>query len=319
MGDSDLDSSTPEFPSGIVDTGPVDPIVEEVDVPGDSVLIDVGNVDFHAVVAAPEDAPKDGPVVVLLHGFPEFWYGWHRQIRPLVDAGYRVVVPDQRGYNRSDKPDGVAAYRIDRLGADVVGLLDALDAEQAHLVGHDWGAAVAWWTALHHADRLASLTAVNVPHPSVMDRHLKHDWGQRLRSWYFLYFQLPAIPETLTRLGDFASLARTMRHSSCPGTFSETDLDRYRRAWEQPGALTAMLNWYRAIVRERPSPARERVDVPTLVLWGEDDQFLKSAMARESVALCDEAELRLVDDATHWIQHEKPAFVTDELLEFFPS
>ncbi|MFB6095883.1 MAG: alpha/beta fold hydrolase [Haloferacaceae archaeon] len=291
----------------------MDPLVAESGVPGESVLVDVGDVRLHAVLAGPDD----GPLAVLLHGFPECWYGWHRQIRPLVEAGYRVAVPDQRGYNRSDKPEGVSAYGLDRLAGDVVGLLDALGRERAHLVGHDWGAAVAWWTALHRPDRLATLAAVNVPHPSVMARHLRHDWGQRLRSWYFLYLQVPALPERLARVGDYAPLVRTMRTSSNPGTFSATDFRRYRRAWRQPGALTASMNWYRAVGRQRPRPAREIVTVPTVVLWGVGDRFLETAMARESAVLCDDGRVRFVDGATHWVQHERPGLVADELLAQF--
>ena len=131
---------------------------------GESVVVRGDGVDLHAVRAGPED----GPLVVLLHGFPEFWYGWRDQIRPLAEAGYRVVVPDQRGYNFSEKPAGVDASRVGALSRDVLAILDAHDRERAHVVGHDWGAAVAWWTALHHADRVQTLTAVNVPHPSVM-------------------------------------------------------------------------------------------------------------------------------------------------------
>jgi pimeloyl-ACP methyl ester carboxylesterase len=130
-------------------------------VPGESVFVETNGITLHTVQAG----PADGPLVILLHGFPEFWYGWHEQIRPLAEAGFRVVVPDQRGYNLSDKPDGVERYRIDELSRDVVGLIDAAGREQAAVVGHDWGAAVAWWTALHHADRVSKLVAVNVPHP----------------------------------------------------------------------------------------------------------------------------------------------------------
>lgn len=293
-------------------TGPVDPIVAESAVPGESIRLDAGEVSLHALRAGPED----GPLVVLLHGFPEFWYGWHRQVRPLVDAGFRVLVPDQRGYNRSAKPEPVRAYRLDRLAADVVGLLDAVGRERAHLVGHDWGAAVAWWTALHHPDRLNRLVAVNVPHPSVVYRRLRDDWEQRLRLAYILPFQVPVLPEAIARTGNWAPLVWTMRRTGNPGTFSTVDFERYRRAWSRPRAFTAMLNWYRAAGRSRPRPASERVEVPTTVLWGADDQALKPEMARESVAQCRDGRLKLVEGATHWIQHEKPQFVAEALIEF---
>ncbi|XVH32082.1 alpha/beta fold hydrolase [Haloferacaceae archaeon DSL9] len=281
-------------------------------VPGESVFVDTNGVRLHAIRAGPED----GPLVVLLHGFPEFWYGWHESIRPLAEEGFHVVVPDQRGYNLSDKPDGVSAYHIDELTADVVGLLDELGYDEAAIAGHDWGAAVAWWTALHHPERVRRLCAVNVPHPTVMRKTLRRSWDQRFRSWYVLGFQVPYLPEAVARARNWDLLARSMCESSLPGTFAQTDLEYYREAWSQPGAFTAMINWYRAMVRNRPRPRRERVSVPTLVLWGAHDQFLKKSMARASVDMCDDGRLVMFHDATHWVLHEEPIRATTELLDF---
>jgi pimeloyl-ACP methyl ester carboxylesterase len=289
--------------------GPSAPRPEE----GESAVVDGDGVRLHAV----RRGPAEGPLVVLLHGFPEFWYGWRDQVRPLAEAGYRVVVPDQRGYNFSDKPDGVGAYGVDTLARDVVALVDAHDSEAAHVVGHDWGAAVAWWTALHHPDRVRTLTAVNVPHPSVMTEELRRSWQQRLRSWYFLAFQVPVLPERIARAGDWRLLTRTMRRSSLPGTFSEADFERYRAAWSQPGAFGAMVNWYRAVVRERPDPVRETVEPPTLVVWGAGDEFLARSMAPRSVERCRNGRLATFEDATHWVQHEYPDRVTSLLREQF--
>ncbi|ELZ96113.1 epoxide hydrolase-related protein [Haloferax mucosum ATCC BAA-1512] len=273
--------------------------------------IDVGEVTLHAVEAGPED----GELVVLLHGFPECWYGWADYLRPLTDAGYRVVVPDQRGYNLSDRPDGIEWYSIDELAGDVVGLLDALGREKAHIVGHDWGAAVAWWTALHHPNRVRSLTAINLPHPTVFTRHLKRDPAQQLRSWYVLFFQMPKLPELLGPLGDWAVLERTMTDSALPGTFSPEDMEHYRSAWSVPGAYQSMVNWYRAVVRERPQPRAETVDAPTLVVWGSRDRFLRSKMARESLSFCSDGHLRTFDEATHWVHHEEPVVVARAIIE----
>ncbi|SEO67347.1 Pimeloyl-ACP methyl ester carboxylesterase [Halogranum amylolyticum] len=281
--------------------------------PGESVYVETNGVRLHTV----QTGPEDGPLVVLLHGFPEFWYGWHDLLRPLSNAGYRVVVPDQRGYNLSDKPDGVDAYHLDELAADVVGLVDALGAESAYLVGHDWGAAVAWWVALHHPDRVEKLCVVNVPHPHVFDRTMRRHWDQRFRSWYVLFFQLPVVPELVSRVHGWQPLVRTMRRTSLPGTFTVADFERYREAWNRPGAFRAMLNWYRAIVRSRPRPRRTRVTVPTLVVWGERDRFLRKSMARESVDLCDDGRLLRCEDATHWVHHEESVRVAEALLEFF--
>ena len=280
------------------------------DLPGESVAVDTNGISLHTRQAGPED----GPLVVLLHGFPEFWYGWHRQIKPLADAGYRVIVPDQRGYNRSDKPDGVDSYHIKTLAADVVGLLDAADRETAAVAGHDWGAAVAWWLALSYPERIESLTAVNVPHPTVMETTLRNSLSQLRKSWYMFAFQLPALPEAISTANNCRVLRRGLTNSSRPGTFSATDLERYRAAWQQPDALTAMINWYRAMGRYRPQPPRQQVSVPTLVMWGRQDEFLASTMADESLDYCDDAELVSFPSATHWVLHEEPEETTDALL-----
>jgi|AntDeeMetagen134_2_1112570.scaffolds.fasta_scaffold00058_10 pimeloyl-ACP methyl ester carboxylesterase len=284
-------------------------------VAAESVFIETNGVRLHTVQAGPED----GPLVVLLHGFPECWYGWHRQLGPLAKAGYRVVVPDQRGYNLSDKPAGVASYQLDELAADIVGLIDACGRERAIVAGHDWGAAVAWWLGLNYPDRLSQLCIVNVPHPTVFEETLREGWSQRLKSSYFLWFQLPVLPELTTQLGDWWVARRALESTSRPGTFSRTDLDRYRLAWARPGAATGMVNWYRAAVRHRRQPVDPQVSTPTLVLWGAEDQFLKTSMARDSLNYCEEGELRLVEEATHWILHEEPAAVVEALLEFLPE
>jgi pimeloyl-ACP methyl ester carboxylesterase len=280
------------------------------DLPGESVAVDTNGISLHTRQAGPED----GPLVVLLHGFPEFWYGWHRQIKPLADAGYRVIVPDQRGYNRSDKPDGVDSYHIETLAADVVGLLDVADRKTAAVAGHDWGAAVAWWLALSYPERIESLTAVNVPHPTVMETTLRNSLSQLRKSWYMFAFQLPALPEAISTANNCRVLRRGLTNSSRPGTFSATDLERYRAAWQQPDALTAMINWYRAMGRYRPQPPRQQVSVPTLVMWGQQDDFLASTMADESLDYCDDAELVSFPSATHWVLHEEPEETTDALL-----
>ena len=228
-----------------------------------------------------------------------------------------MVVPDQRGYNRSDKPPGVGSYRIDELARDVTGLIDAVGRESAHLVGHDWGAGVAWWTALHAPGRVDTLAAVNVPHPTVMYRTLRRSWRQRLRSWYMFFFQLPRLPEAAASAADYRLFRRTMRTSSLPGTFSPADFDRYRAAWRREGALTAMVNWYRAAARHRLEPRRQEVDPPTLVVWGRDDRFLERSMAHESVDYCRDGRLALLPGATHWVQHELPDRVTGLLLDQF--
>jgi len=274
-----------------------------------------GAVHLHAVAAG----PPHGPVVLLLHGFPEFWRGWHRQIAPLAAAGFRVIVPDQRGYNLSSKPPGVASYAITSLVSDVIAIADQLGREKIFLAGHDWGAAVAWSAALLHPSRIAKLAVLNVPHPSVMRRFLNGNLRQLRRSWYMFFFQLPWLPEAGFRARNFHLGASALARSSRPGTFSEEDLAQYRAAWSQPGALTSMIHWYRAAFRHRPQIADRTVHVPTRILWGERDAFLLKEMAQASLRYCTNAELFTFADSSHWLQHEQPARVSELLIDFFRS
>lgn len=270
-------------------------------------------VELHAVAAG---AP-DGPVIVLLHGFPEFWYSWHHQIEPLAAAGFRVIVPDQRGYNTSSKPRGAAFYALSHLTSDVLAIADHLGQARIFLAGHDWGAAVAWSVALLHPQRVAKLAILNVPHPSVMRRYLKTNRRQLRRSWYMFFFQLPWLPEATFSAFNFRLGVRSLVRSSRPGTFSSEALALYRAAWSQPGALTAMINWYRAAFRHRSKFTDSTVHVPTRILWGERDAFLLSEMAHDSLRYCDSAELYTFADASHWLQHEEPARVSELLIDFF--
>src|SRR5207245_646862 len=203
----------------------------------ETIFFQGASVRLHAIAAGPED----GPVVVLLHGFPEFWYGWHRQIEPLTAAGFRVIIPDQRCYNLSSKPTGVAAYALTELVSDVITIANQLGQEKIFLGGHDWGAAVAWSTALLHPQRIAKLVVLNVPHPSVMRKFLSTRPRQLLRSWYMFFFQLSWLPEIFFSAFNLRIVSRSLLRSSRPGTFSTEDLAQYRAAWSQPGALTGMI------------------------------------------------------------------------------
>ncbi|AKD54680.1 alpha/beta fold hydrolase [Spirosoma radiotolerans] len=259
--------------------------------------------------------PTEGPLIILLHGFPEFWYGWKHQIDALAEAGFRVWAPDQRGYNLSDKPTGVEAYALDTLVADVVGLIDAAGRQKAVVVGHDWGAAVAWWTAVSFPERVERLVVLNVPHPVAMKKFASRDVGQMLRSWYIGFFQLPVVPELLARLGNATALVKTLLGSSRPGTFKRADFLQYKAAWLQPGAINAMINWYRAALRMPPAKRSSvRVTVPTLLIWGVRDQFLKREMAQLSIDLCDNGRVVFFEEATHWVQHEEAKRVNELIL-----
>jgi len=270
--------------------------------------------------------PQDGPLVILLHGFPEFWYGWRNQIQPLAEAGFRLLAPDQRGYNRSEKPKGVENYQIELLAADAVGLIEAAGRKTACLVGHDWGAAVAWEVALRYPDQIEKLAILNVPHPDIMQRYLRSSLQQMAKSWYILFFQLPFLPEAMLRANDWEVAVQMLQRSGLPGSFTEEDIETYRRAWWQRDAMTSMINWYRAIFRRAlrgPLNPRQidlrRVSVPTLMLWGKNDIALSQEMAPPSIALCESGELVFFENATHWVQHDEAAAVNQRLIDFLPS
>jgi pimeloyl-ACP methyl ester carboxylesterase len=278
--------------------------------------IATNGIELHLV----EAGDPSGPPILLLHGFPEFWYGWHRQIDYLVERGYRLLIPDQRGYNLSDKPRGVSSYRIDTLTDDAVGLLDAEGIDRAYIIAHDWGGAVAWNLALRYPDRVRKLVNLNIPHPRVMVRFIKRDKQQRKMSWYIYFFQLPWLPERSLRKDDFKKLRLTLLKTSNRGTFSEEEIEQYVKAWSQPGALTAMLNWYRAAFRwmfqEGPPP---EVQAPTLLIWGKADRALSHAMAAPSIDYCQNGELVYIQNATHWVQHDAAAEVNRLIGEFLPD
>jgi len=258
--------------------------------------------------------------MILLHGFPEFWYGWRYQIEALAQAGFRVLAPDQRGYNLSDKPKSVRDYNLDQLAADVVGLIDAAGHDKAFLVGHDWGGVSAWWTAIKYPERVERLVILNSPHPKVMRQNLLHNRVQRKKSWYFFLFQIPFLPEQRMRKNNWQVGVRALQGTSRKGTFSETDMALYREAWSQPGAVTGMLNWYRAALRSRPARVRStRVTMPTLIIWGARDKFLGRELAEQSIALCEKGKLVFIEEASHWVQHEEAERVNELLRRFFEN
>lgn len=272
----------------------------------------VNGLSLHVVEAGPED----GPLVILLHGFPEFWWAWRHQIGPLAEQGFHVVAPDLRGYNLSDAPRRIADYRLDILVADVLALADSFGAARFDLVAHDWGGVVAWATAATHPDRIGRLIVMDAPHPDLPARQILRHPTQALRSSYVAFFQLPWLPELLLGSRDFAGLRAMMKGSARRGTFTPAALNRYAEAWGRPGRLRAMLNWYRALRHRRAPPAPRRICPPTLVLWGQNDSALEHHLARASVDLCDDARLVIVRNTTHWLHLEEPARINAELVRF---
>jgi pimeloyl-ACP methyl ester carboxylesterase len=282
-------------------------------IPGAETLrLRANGIALHAIAAG----PADGRLVLLLHGFPEFCWGWRRQIGPLAAAGLRVVAPDLRGYNLSDKPAEVAAYGLDTVADDILGLAGALGRDRFAVVGHDWGAILAWHLASRNPARLDRVAILNGPHPATLARHMLRHPLQALRVGYIGAFQVPALPEALLRLADFAALRGAMRATAARGSFTASDMAAYRTAWSQPGALRGMLNWYRALLRHRPAPAPGRIAVPLRIIWGDRDIALHRRLVEAGLALCDRGEAFHLPQATHWVQHDAPEEVNRLLLDF---
>ena len=275
--------------------------------------VDLAGVRLHYVEAG------EGPLVVLLHGFPEFWFSWRFQIPALAAAGFRVVAPDMRGYNLSDKPKGVGSYTLEGLARDVERLVPALGEERAAIVGHDWGGIVAWAVAILHPGRVERLAILNVPHPERFSRGLRTP-RQLLKSSYAFFFQLPWLPERVLRAGDFALVRSVLRNDPVrPGTFGEDDINRYVEALSRPGALTAAINYYRALARRAPAVARalrRRVGAPVMVIWGQRDLFLIPELARPDPEWVPDARVERLPDASHWVQQDRPERVNALLLSF---
>ncbi|MEK6609215.1 MAG: alpha/beta hydrolase [Myxococcota bacterium] len=270
-----------------------------------------GGVRLHVVESG------DGFPVLLLHGFPEHWYSWRHQIAALAPR-FRVIAPDQRGYNTSDKPGD---YRLDAIVDDAAALI-AQAGGRAHVVGHDWGAPVAWQLALRHPDAVARLAILNGPHPVAMARALRSSHRQRLRSWYMAVFQIPRLPEWLLTRDGARALGRLRGDFAHPERLTDEDLARYREAFLQPGAARAAIDWYRAARRGgRSSLAAwrgNRVRSPTLIFWGTRDRYL-GAEAIENVGEWMDGPLTItrLEAAGHFVQQDCPDEVNAALLEFF--
>ena len=272
---------------------------------------DVGDVRLHYVEAG------EGPLIVLLHGFPEFWFGWRLQIAPLAAAGYRVVAPDTRGYNLSSRPAGVAAYATDRLAADIRGLINKLGYESAMLVGHDWGGTIPGTTAMNHPEVVDRLAILDAAHPRTFRQGLRNP-RQALRVWYALFFGLPWLPERVVRAWRFRFLRRFVRDAR--PAYTPEDMGRYLEAWSQPGAAGAMINYYRYSVRlssKKANAALRPISAPTLVIWGQRDRYLGPKLAEPDRADVPNNRVVRLSDASHWVHHDEAERVTQLLIDFF--
>ncbi|KAB1080131.1 alpha/beta fold hydrolase [Methylobacterium soli] len=267
------------------------------------------------------DEAGAGPDIALcLHGFPESRFSWRHQLPALADLGWHAVAPDMRGYGDSARPQGRAAYRMEHLVADAEGLFDALGARRRLLVGHDWGALVAWSFAIERR-RLDGLVVMNVPHPEVFRRVLRRSWRQRLRSLYVAFFQIPRLPEwALTRDGAVAVGRAFTRMAVDKSAFPESVLAHYRENALKPGAMTAMLAYYRANLRGLlAARAMPVIEVPVLMVWGEADTALGVELTEGYDALVRDFTLRRLPGISHWVQQEAPEAVNAILGEWLPA
>lgn len=278
-------------------------------------LVPTNGIRLHCTIAG------DGPLVVLLHGFPECAASWRHQI-PALATRFRVVAPDLRGYNLSDKPRPVAAYDLRELVADVRGLVEALGASSARLVGHDWGGGVAWATAMLEPEVVERLAAINMPHPLRFQEEVRRNVRQLLTSWYVFFFQLPGVPEWLLERRGGRGVADSMRAAFVrPETLTDEYLEALRAAATRPGGMRGPLNYYRAALRSRIDLRTwPRVRAPTLLLWGNRDIALRPELADRTETLIDAPfRLQRIPDGGHFVHQELPEIVNASLLEFLTA
>jgi epoxide hydrolase 4 len=276
------------------------------------IRLDAGGVSLHAVEAG------RGPLVILLHGFPEFWWSWRLQIPALAAAGFHVVAPDLRGYNLSDRPPNVADYKLEHLSADVAGVVRAMGEKKAHVVGHDWGGGVAWSFAMAYPELLDRLAILNVPHPVRMEQALRSSAKQLAKSWYMFFFQLPRLPERFLRANDFANLRKSLvagRDRHVPESEVQPYVDAARRA----EGLRGGIDYYRAAMRAALTgslPETRVIEAPVLVIWGQKDRFLGEELAEPPARWVKNARVEYLPDASHWVQLDEADRVNALLAGF---
>jgi epoxide hydrolase 4 len=276
-----------------------------------SETIQVNDLRMHAVV----EGPERGPLIVMLHGFPEFWYSWRYQIKALAAAGYRAVAVDQRGYNLTDKR---GPYDVFTLAGDIVRLIRTLGHERAVIMGNDWGGVVAWVLGTRHPGIVEKMIVLNAPHPSAGLIALRSVYlPQLFRSWYVLAFQIPVVPETLMSVNDFEVLARILEQQT-KGAVSDEEIGYFKRAWARPGALSAGVEWYRASLRTwmRGRLKDLTVRTPSLLIWGDRDAYLTTRTAEWTRRYVTDLRVAYIRGASHWVQQDSPEMVNRYALDF---
>ena len=259
----------------------------------------------------------EGELVVLLHGFPQFSYAWRHQIGPLAKR-FKLVAPDLRGYGESSRPVGVEHYAMHHLVDDIVGIIKALGYEKAHIVGHDWGGAIAWRLAQEHPEVVNKLVVLNAPFPQIFFKALRGKWSQMRKSWYIFFFQIPGLPEALFKWRSKQIVKKVLQQTGAkPGTFSKEDLQKYTEMIERPGAFKGALSYYRAALKGKPPSGEGKVTVPTLLIWGEKDQALgKDLTLGMEKYFTSSFKIEYLPNASHWVMEDEPEKVTALILSF---
>ncbi|XP_060073872.1 epoxide hydrolase 4-like [Ylistrum balloti] len=260
------------------------------------------------------------PLMLLIHGFPEFWYSWRFQLRAF-SKDYRVVAIDQRGYSESEKPNGYSNYSVDKLVSDIKQLIPALGHRSAVVVGHDWGGAVAWAFAMRHQDMVDKLIVLNCPHPSTFRNYLRQHFEQFKRSWYMFLFQIPHLPEYIMSRDDYRSIKEMFtgkRGGVKVGTVSEDDLEAYKYAFSRPGGFTGPLNFYRSAMKSNMLTVTNvpKIQKPTLIVWGCKDMALCEELPALAKDYVTNLTIQYIQDASHWVQMDTPDIVNEHMRDF---
>jgi pimeloyl-ACP methyl ester carboxylesterase len=276
----------------------------------ETTFIETNHVKLHVALAG----PKDGEPVILLHGFPDFWFCWEKQMKALADQGFRVIVPDQRGFNLSDKPKGIKAYSQEKLATDIIDLAKVLGYDQFNLAGHDFGGLVSWSLASLHPEYVKKMVILSAPHLGASAKYNKSHVSQKLKSWYVLFFQLKLLPESFLRAFDYRILVKNM-----PASLSAEEIARYKKAWSQPNGIKSMINWYRAFLEDINSKAirHAQIEIPTHIIWGDQDKYLETGLAELSLDQCSNGKLTIFEDTSHWLMNDEADAVSQILIKHF--
>jgi len=268
---------------------------------------DIGDIRLHYIDEG------EGPLVVMLHGFPEFWYSWRNQIPALVKAGYRVIAPDLRGYGESSRPEDVEAYQLTLVVQDIAGLI-VQNGGSCTLVGHDWGGIASWLVPMLHPALVERLVVMNAPHFVPMKREIDRSFGQKMRLLYQLFFNLPVLPEIFLRLFGRLLMPRL-------AAFTPEEVRTYAETWKKPGARTAMLNYYRALGKHRAEirGLLRRIEVPTMLIWGDRDPVFHKEMTEDFGEWVPNLRVEHIPEAGHFVQTDAPEKVNALLIDFLAT